>query len=679
RDPKEVPRENIILTATHTMSGPGGMVRPLVFRMFTGRYMPELVESIAEKFAEAMRAAYDNRKRATIGFATSSQEDLSRNAMVEDGPVDVQLGVLRVNDSDGNALAIIGNFGVRCGGAVVPGPEMLTLSADYPGYFCAHVEELAGPECVAMFLQGACGDVAWANSDEAKGWAHAESAGKLLAERAFETAQQIKSDDIPLELAHATAELPRTLAEAYLPATAPLVTLEVGTLAMTFLPGEPCAQVSMDIRSHCLERGYTAQLTVGMANDYRFFFVPRSQYAIPGYESMLSFYGPTISDWFCIEFSRLLSRGEAELSTVVDEPPQVEEKGGIKRLILKGRPYQRGYTRGAAFRQDLLNEFEQRYAARAASREIGPKEPFWAFLPDFVEQYLATANVTVPWLAMGARPMLSGLPAPLYEEMAGMAAGADMPFDAAWLVQCGPMIEAREELGELFRAPFCTMFAAVGLKAGADDILIGRNLDWPQPVEPLVYDVHPENGLSYLLVGFPWSTGGFSGMNEAGVVLCVERNETLGMPVLTGPPIEVVAPHILEKAHTAWVALEMLELFPHLQGYHVLVGDPNPGTEGLPPVRVLQLGGTPRFRGPTQGVLLGANPETEQLDDQARDRYLRLAALVDKERNLNPFEIEEILSDTQEGVSEMSSIFNVHTRYSIVFEPKARQLRLSVP
>lgn len=679
RAPKEVPRENILLTATHTMSGPGGTVNPLVFRIFTGRYMPELVQSMAQNFAEAMRTAYDNRKRATIGFATSDQGDLLHNAMAEDGPVDGQVGVVRVNDSDGKALAILGNFGTRCGAVQVPGPEMLTMSADYPGYFCAHLEELAGPDCVAMFLQGACGDVAWARAQDANGWAQAESAGKELAERVFETAEQIESNDLPIEVTQATVELPRTLADAYLPSTAPLATLELGDLAMLFIPGEPCAEISTEMRARCLERGYTAQFTVGMANDYRFFFVPRSQYPMRGYETMLAFYGPAIGDWFCMGFSHLLSKGGAEVSEATEQPPEVDQKSGIRRLVLRGGPYQRGYTRGAAFRQNLLSEFEQHYAARAASGEIGPQEPFWAFLPDFAEQYLATSNVTIPWLAMGARPMLAGLPDRLFEEMVGMTAGADVPFDAAWLVQCGPMIEAREGLGELFRGPFCTMFSAVGLKAGADDILIGRNLDWPEPVEPVVYDVRPEDGLSYLLVGFPWSVGGFTGMNEAGVVVCVERNETLGMPALTGPPIELVVPYILEKAQTAWVALEMFELYPHLQGYHVLVGDPNPGPEGLPPVRVLQLGGTPRFRGPTQGVLLGANPEAEQLDEAARERYLRLAALVDEERNLNPSEIEEILSDTREGAAETAPIFNVNTRYSVVFEPKARRLRMAVP
>ncbi len=678
RAPKEVPRENIILTATHTMNGPGGMVKPLAFRILTGRYMPELVELTATRFADAMRAAYDNRKRATVGFATSNQDGLSRNTMVTGGPVDAQLGVLRVNDSDGKAIALMGNFGAQCIGTEIPGPEMLTLSADYPGHFCAELERLA-EGCVAMFLQGACGDVVCANPAKATGWAHAESVGKLLAQRAFETAQSIKSDDLPIEVAQTTAALPPTLAGAYLPATAILATLEVGSLAMTFIPGAPCAEIARGLRENCLERDYAAHFTVSMANDYRFFFVPHSQYAIPGRETMLSFYGPAMGDWFCTEFSRLMSHGAADVVAVGGGEPQVDTKGGVRRIIMRGPSYQMGYARGAAFRDELLKEFEQRYATRIASGALVPGQPFWADLPGFVQQYLAIPNVTVPWAAMGARPMLAGLPDELFDEIAGAAAGADMPFDAAWLVQCGPMMEAFARAGESHRQPFGTLFAAVGLKAGADDILIGHNLDWPESVNPVVYDARPEDGRPFLLVGLPSNGGGFSGMNDAGVVVCVERNETLGNPELQGPPIELVVAHILRKARSTWAALEILDAYPHLQGYHVLVADPVAGGDGVPPVRVVQLGGTPRLRGPTEGVLLGANPEAPQLDDSARDRYLRLAALLAEERHLNASEVEAFLSDAEEVIAEASSVFNDRTRYSVVFEPKARRMRIAVP
>ncbi len=678
RSLNDVPRENVILTATHTMNGPGGMVHPLAFRVFTGRYMPELVETMADRFAEAMTAAYDGRKRATLGFGTSDQPTLSRNALVKDGAVDTQLGVLRVNDSDGKPLAIVGNFGAQCIGAEIPGPDMLTLSADFPGRFCDELEKLAEGS-VALFLQGACGDVECANPAGAAGWVRAESMGRMLAQRAFETAQAIKSNDLPLAVAFADAEFPPTLVDAYLPSTAPIATLEIGPLAMTFIPGAPGAALSRELRSLCLERGYEAQFTVGLANDYRFFFLPGSEFAVPGPVSMLSFYGPGMDDWFRTGFSRLLSKGAADIPAVPEGAPELHTESGIRRVVLRGMPFQLGYGRGAAFREELQAQFDERYAVPAASGVLTPPEPFLAFLPDVVEPHLALSNVTLPWLAMRARPLLAGLPEGLFEELAGVAAGADMPFDAAWLVQCDSVVDREAAPEGVPPESFGTMFAAVGLKAGADDILIGHNLDAPEPFAPVVYDVRPAEGFRYLLAGSPARSGGFSGINEEGVVLCVERNETLGTPSLAGPPVELAVAHILNKARNAWAALEMIQAFTHLRGYHILLGDPTSGGDGQPPVRVVQFEAEPRLRAPSEGALLGANPEAEQLSDAARDRYLRLAALVAEERNLNASEIEEILLDSQQSVSEFSSIFNANTRYSAVFEPKARRMRVAAP
>ncbi len=44
--PAEVPRENIILTATHTHSAQGGMNRSLIVRAVSGRFMPDVLAEV---------------------------------------------------------------------------------------------------------------------------------------------------------------------------------------------------------------------------------------------------------------------------------------------------------------------------------------------------------------------------------------------------------------------------------------------------------------------------------------------------------------------------------------------------------------------------------------------------------------------------------------------------------
>ena len=154
--PKEVPPENIILTATHTHSGPGAMMRSIVFRFVSGRFIPDVLERTAQRFAEAMRTAYDARKRAAIGFTTIEQHDLSTNRRYDNGPIDPQVGVIRVDDGDGNAMAVIANFAAHP--TTVSDKDLYSISADYPGFFYTHLEGLLGGNAIAMFMNGAEGN-----------------------------------------------------------------------------------------------------------------------------------------------------------------------------------------------------------------------------------------------------------------------------------------------------------------------------------------------------------------------------------------------------------------------------------------------------------------------------------------------------------------------------------------
>ena len=87
----------------------------------------------------------------TIRRSTPSPADAEVAGL---GPFDPQIGLLRVDTLDGKPLALVYNFaghpyaGVPDGGA----------TADYPG-FASRVIEAAWPGAVALFVQGAGGDV----------------------------------------------------------------------------------------------------------------------------------------------------------------------------------------------------------------------------------------------------------------------------------------------------------------------------------------------------------------------------------------------------------------------------------------------------------------------------------------------------------------------------------------
>ena len=72
------------------------------------------------------------------------------------GPIDPEIGILRIDRLNGRPFAVVFNFachpyiGVPRGG----------VTADYPGVACRVIEDNLGPGAMALFLQGAAGDIA---------------------------------------------------------------------------------------------------------------------------------------------------------------------------------------------------------------------------------------------------------------------------------------------------------------------------------------------------------------------------------------------------------------------------------------------------------------------------------------------------------------------------------------
>lgn len=75
--------------------------------------------------------------------------------VAEIGPVDPEIGLLRLDRTDGTPLAVIYNFACH----PIHGVPSGLSSADFPGFASAVVEENLGHDCLAFFIQGCAGDI----------------------------------------------------------------------------------------------------------------------------------------------------------------------------------------------------------------------------------------------------------------------------------------------------------------------------------------------------------------------------------------------------------------------------------------------------------------------------------------------------------------------------------------
>ncbi len=666
--PALVPPENIILTATHTHNGHGGMMKPLVARAISGRFMPDVLKETAERFADVMQEAYNAKERATVAFGTANQQVLSVNRRDPGGLFDSQIGVIRVDDSDGNPIAILSNFAAH---PTTIGEEYsLAFSADYPGYYYEALEALTAPGCVAMFLNGAEGNQACGNPEDNAGWDRTESIGRLLAIRTKEVSNRLVGESLSIYVASSTPQLPATLANSFLPGETFLQTLEIGDLLLTFFPGEPVVEIGIEMRRQALARGYAAQFTVGLANDHLGYFVTRDLYGSGSYESNMSFYGPTMEDWFYREFTALQTRAPAPPETAAAIPAETQPFAGGTRVDLSGSFEEMGRRRALAFEDQIRTAYEERVFLPVDDGALTPDSGLFSLAPSFIDK----TPLALPSLGISTRPLLAGLGPSLIGEIAGMAHALNMPFDALWMLQNAPTYLVPDYRDALFAAPFCTMVAATGDRAGADDLLVAQNFDWPLEEEPVVFVVRPPEGRSYIHVGFPWNAGVFTGMNDAGIVLCVESSGGEPRSDRSVPPIEFVLREALLTAGTFEEAVQAIRKHKSLSGYHVLVADPK-GARAA----VLELGGEIRIREPKEGLLFGSLPDTPGLDSSIATRYRRARDLSLDERILAVSELQSLLGDREPGQSAQSRIFNESTRNAVVFEPGARRMHIAFP
>ena len=655
----------VILTATHTHSGPGGMNPSWPGRKRSGRFMPELLEDTAQRFGEAMRIAYEGRKRSVMGYAVSEERSLTRNAFAEDGARDTQLGVVRIEDSDGTPIAIIANFAATP--STVSDRHAFALSADFPGRFCDSLEGMSVSGMVAFFLNGASGDQVCTNPEGMQDWALAASIGDSLAEHVKIVSNAIECREPKLRLDYSSRRLPLSIAEGLHPGEAILHTLEVNDLLMTFVPGVAFSEIGLELRMRARARGYGAQFTVGPANGAHVTFMPAGSFGTATGENAQTLFGPDAAEWLYEGVSELMSRGEhvpARRSIVSSEG--LGSFPGSARVMLTGSPYERGHQRGLVLGAEIRRAYEQRVLGPIRDGLIAADLGPWKL----AKQVIDPAPLALADLANKARPLMRGLAPSDMEELQGVADGAGLPFLAIWLLHAAPYLA--NDFAELAPSQG-TLFAVTDDRAGSDGLLVGHVLGGRRTVAPLVVEVRPEKGRGYVAAGQPWDIGVSSGMNDAGLVVCAEAAPDLGRPGLDSPPIGFVVRSVLASETRFEDALKALTTARGIYGYRILLAD-----RPLSDAAVIEFGKRPVVRRSIDGLLL-AQEERRPEVDRSRGLINQVSRLHRRAGTMGLADLQALFRDWRARSEALPKDSIAPTRPSIVFETGARRMHLSFP
>jgi hypothetical protein len=137
-----IERDRLQLVGTHTHSGPA-------FDEPSGEEA-----AVGARMVEAVTAAWAERRPARMAIGIGLVDGIGRNRRPNGGPVDDRVTVVRIDDTAGDPIATLVNYGCH---PTTLGPNNLLYSADYPGVACRELDARLGG--VSVFTTGPQGDV----------------------------------------------------------------------------------------------------------------------------------------------------------------------------------------------------------------------------------------------------------------------------------------------------------------------------------------------------------------------------------------------------------------------------------------------------------------------------------------------------------------------------------------
>ena len=326
-----IPKQNVMVCATHTHSGPEVFTRSkipdegrLPASEIDHAYLAVLVRRMADSVSLAHRdmqavsvgaakgrlseIVYNRRPRAEDGpvqMAFTLPPEVTETRRIESdpegrtivafdfpdrerplrfGPIDPELFVLRVDDADGRLVGSLIGFG--CHPVCIYPYESTAISADYPGRATHMIEHAEGG--ISLFALGLAGNVVpWQRGVEPCAQIGRAVAGEALRRLQFvETRADVTLSAACKEITLPTKKPASSATDASAgdlpdPVTTQVQILRIGDIYVLGLPGEVLVEVGLEIKERA---GLTNLFIVTLANDAVGYVCHAAAYDEGGYE-----------------------------------------------------------------------------------------------------------------------------------------------------------------------------------------------------------------------------------------------------------------------------------------------------------------------------------------------------------------------------------------------------------
>jgi len=322
---------NCLFSSSHSHSGPGAIASDFLWSVApaTDLMIPELQYSIANSTANAMMQAWNSLQPAAIdiGVAELLGVTVNRrapNPWVQPDTIDPHLGIIRVDDANGNPIATVWNFAIH---GTCYGPDNMYYSGDIMGKACEMIESQVGG--IALFINADAGDI-----DPAPQMCDPQpnfKGSQVIANAVQNARLQLKptSSNVQINAASVTINFGPTNLNATLGRfdncttggtldicaicailrcdlnahlysswiqntpkfTAFSFVINGRSTVTVSMPGEALLELGWWIRNDTLAMGFNQTLLTGYSNNHMGYFATPNEYDWGGYESQLTLWG----------------------------------------------------------------------------------------------------------------------------------------------------------------------------------------------------------------------------------------------------------------------------------------------------------------------------------------------------------------------------------------------------
>jgi hypothetical protein len=299
-------RNQLFFAATHTHSSVGAWGGGFVGKQFAGEENKNLQKWLSLKIADAVILAVEDLKPAKMSAGNFNAGQYTRNRLIgEKGTKNEDFSFLYIKQT-GHKKAVMGSFSAH---STTLGDKNMEISADYPGYWAAKMEQTSVD--LALFFAGSMGSQSPVSKGE--GFEKPQFIGESLAD----SLNMYLKKTIPNEtisLSHVTLKVPlpdyhfrittrRTLSSFLSrklmphPGDVYIQMVRLENMVWITTPADFSGEYAVQIKNALAVKGFHSNVT-GFNGNYVGYIIPGKYFYLDKYEpKTMGWFGPYMGDY----------------------------------------------------------------------------------------------------------------------------------------------------------------------------------------------------------------------------------------------------------------------------------------------------------------------------------------------------------------------------------------------